>query len=700
MPGVIQALNGFASMRHPPAASKLKDKFIPTHLTDVGGCIVARHLRQSFWWAITRSILMALLAETIFFDIGGTLGEPRLSPQPPFRLEALDVYPYIPAVLRELRDQSARLGIMSNIGVVTPAQIAAVQRALTNAGIGDFFSADLLVWGRKDNPGIFALAVAQAGAASPDRCVFVGEDAQERQFALQAGMRAAPHPMLALAVAEGESLRYVRVTAPDAMANTTWQRTLLEAGVVPLHVTGSNSTVVYAIASQSALARIMNMRFIVQPLGAGDLPGGTDLFLLRDDLAAGTGFLAPGGQAEVLLGDVEKSSWVLASSMEGLHVAVPGGQSVETLHFAVSRHGHNLKLSPDLTLLEPFGAARYMRRGALVGGAGFTDRDPTDAELTQLATISEDVIGDYVDRFSGGTPLNGAGERVVTRHSASGDNALVVDAIVDELHTIGDGAFTVRLHSFSFNGKTLHNVEAEWPGVTPELVIVSAHLDSTAAASHGAGLPPYRPTTDSAPGADDDASGVAAVLAIARALRGMAVDRPQRTIRFVLFNAEEQGLVGSGAYARAQANAGAPIVAVFQMDMIGNNNVPPALFEVHAGYSPSVDVETRSLALAQRVLRLTSLVSERLQGPELCHTKGPAIEQRDGAEGRSDHASFQARGFAACCISEDLFLNDPGLPDAEANEHYHKESDRSINRQYAADIARVVAGSVWVTAHS
>ena len=639
-----------------------------------------------------------MAAQTVFFDIGETLGEPRLSPPPDLRLERLDVYPRVAEVLAGLRSHGIRLGIISNIGDPTPARVAAVGAALAAAGLADFFVEELLIWGRKDNLGIFTSAVAKTGAAA-DQCVFVGEDALERRFAREAGLRVAPHPLLALAVAQGEALRYVRVTAPETIAGGEWRSTLLDAGVVPLHVTGPGGTVVYAIASSAAIVRVMNMRFIVQLLGADDLPADTDLFLLRDDLAERTGFLTAEGQAAALMTDPVKRNWVVASSTEGLHVAVPGRESVDGLHLPVARHGHNLKLPPDPTLLHPFGNGPNMRAAAFTSGAAFAERDLTDDELAKLAGISAAVVGGYVDRFAGAIPLDGNGAApVVTRHSASADNTRVVEAIAEELEQIGGGAFTVRLMPFTFGGRTLHNVEADWHGVRPELVIVSAHLDSTAAASHGAGAPPYRPAVDAAPGADDDASGVAGVLAVARALRSMPVAKPEHSLRFVLFNAEEQGLVGSAAYARAQSNAAAPIVAVFQMDMIGRNTVPPPLFEVHAGYSPSSDVEARSLVLARRVARLRETVASQLDGPEVCHTKGPAIGQRDGAEGRSDHASFHARGYAACCVSEDLFMNDPDLPAAEANEHYHKDSDREINRQYAADIARVVAAAAWLTA--
>ena len=80
----------------------------------------------------------------------------------------------------------------------------------------------------------------------------------------------------------------------------------------------------------------------------------------------------------------------------------------------------------------------------------------------------------------------------------------------------------------------------------------------------------YDPATDPAPGADDDGSGAAAVLAAAQCLRELldAGNTPTRTMRFVLFNAEEQGLVGSKVYARAAAAAGDRIAGVLQMDMI------------------------------------------------------------------------------------------------------------------------------------
>ena len=88
----------------------------------------------------------------------------------------------------------------------------------------------------------------------------------------------------------------------------------------------------------------------------------------------------------------------------------------------------------------------------------------------------------------------------------------------------------------------MDNVFADIAGTGDAMIWITAHLDSTAGGEGG-----YRPGRDPAPGADDDASGAAAVIAIAEALRALAkTTRPKRTIRFALFNAEEHGLVGSG----------------------------------------------------------------------------------------------------------------------------------------------------------
>lgn len=116
------------------------------------------------------------------------------------------------------------------------------------------------------------------------------------------------------------------------------------------------------------------------------------------------------------------------------------------------------------------------------------------------------------------------------------------------------------------------NIVAEIPGTARphEVVLLHAHLDSV-----------Y-----SAPGATDDAAGIAVVMEAARLLRTLA-PRPRRTLRFVLFTGEEQGFLGARAYVtrhRAELDSIVAVVAVDSgagritaFDPLGRDDLVPRL---------------------------------------------------------------------------------------------------------------------------
>jgi leucyl aminopeptidase len=143
--------------------------------------------------------------KSIFFDIGDTLGTAVLSP-PPVRLVRLDLFPYVMALLRSLADRGLRLGIISNTGDMDGTSVDAI---LNKAGIRDFFDASLRLYSKdvglkKDSPEIFLVAAQRAGLAGmPQACLFVGEDETERGFAIDAGLQACPHPLLANEILDG-----------------------------------------------------------------------------------------------------------------------------------------------------------------------------------------------------------------------------------------------------------------------------------------------------------------------------------------------------------------------------------------------------------------------------------------------------------------------------------------------------------------
>jgi len=92
-----------------------------------------------------------------------------------------------------------------------------------------------------------------------------------------------------------------------------------------------------------------------------------------------------------------------------------------------------------------------------------------------------------------------------------------------------------------------------------EIVVLGAHLDSINGSSANS-------LTQRAPGADDDASGIATLTEVLRIAMASGW-KPRRTVKFMGYAAEEVGLRGSNAIARAHKSAGLNVVAVLQMDM-------------------------------------------------------------------------------------------------------------------------------------
>ncbi|HVG57353.1 MAG TPA: M20/M25/M40 family metallo-hydrolase [Hyalangium sp.] len=149
-----------------------------------------------------------------------------------------------------------------------------------------------------------------------------------------------------------------------------------------------------------------------------------------------------------------------------------------------------------------------------------------------------------------------------------------------------------------------------------EVVVLGGHLDSINSGS----------STGAAPGADDDASGVASVTEVFRA--AMANDyRPARTVKFMAYAAEEVGLNGSEAIAAWHRTNGVNVVGVMQLDM---TNYKGSSFDF-AMVTDNTNATLNSFT--------TSLISTYLPG--MTHTNiscGYAC---------SDHASWHSEGFPA-----------------------------------------------------
>jgi hypothetical protein len=228
------------------------------------------------------------------------------------------------------------------------------------------------------------------------------------------------------------------------------------------------------------------------------------------------------------------------------------------------------------------------------------------------------------------------------------------------------------------------------PGFGAGLVIVGAHMDSTAGFDPG-----FNPPTSPAPGRDDNGSGLAGVLSLARHFRAYA-GRLTHTVRFCFFNAEESGLVGSKAYAASLKAARAPVRAVLCMDMIGYNSDANRIFELHAGYTDPA-IRDLSVPLADRVATAAAQLGRLAPAQVYKGTStfgGPDRTVFDGAINRSDHAAFHQQGWGAVLASEDFFANLPSEPAADGNPNYHRGADQTTDAAYARDIVCAVARAV------
>jgi Zn-dependent M28 family amino/carboxypeptidase len=131
----------------------------------------------------------------------------------------------------------------------------------------------------------------------------------------------------------------------------------------------------------------------------------------------------------------------------------------------------------------------------------------------------------------------------------------ISSALGSELARAGNATVRIEVFAVTRRARSL-NVIADLPGRRRGAVLLGAHLDSVAIG----------------PGINDNASGSALVLEVARQARRLGF-RPARTLRFAFWGAEELGLVGSTAYVRSLgARASEELSAVLNFDMVGSRN--------------------------------------------------------------------------------------------------------------------------------
>jgi Zn-dependent M28 family amino/carboxypeptidase len=232
--------------------------------------------------------------------------------------------------------------------------------------------------------------------------------------------------------------------------------------------------------------------------------------------------------------------------------------------------------------------------------------------------------------------------------------------------------WTVKRLSYPVGALTCENIEVERRGSkTPDqIVVIGAHYDSV----------------PSSPGADDNASGVAALLALAESLAKFS---PDRTLRLVAFTNEEPiyfqtALMGSRVYARSCKERGERIVAMVSVESVGyfsdqkkSQRYPSVLrwFYPSRGNFVAVVANRDSQALVKRVAKAFSS-SGSLPVEKAALPAGlPGV-------GWSDHWAFWQEGYPAVMITDTATFRNP---------NYHRASDTPETLDYVR-LAAVVNG--------
>lgn len=314
--------------------------------------------------------------------------------------------------------------------------------------------------------------------------------------------------------------------------------------------------------------------------------------------------------------------------------------------------------------------------------------NPTVQEI--ISQVTQDSVAQWIRNFSGEdfVPIGGAQRKILTRYSSqlfsTNLDAMAYPYLGEQLEGFGyeqgtsltdhlydpynileskkeiikgwigkDGAaLHYPMEELNFLDQTLtwKNKVVTIPGYGPnadEIVLITAHLDSTSTS----------PNT-LAPGAEDNASGVAALMEAARLFRFYKFDR---TIKIIFFTGEEQGLLGSVAYVADHPAEMENIVGVVNLDMFGYDINDDRCFELHVGTRADSNVVGTCF---------TDVINH--YDLELSYDY-----LTTGAIRASDHASFWDEGVGAVEVLENY--SDQNLPNgcegSDQNPHYHETTD-------------------------
>lgn len=282
---------------------------------------------------------------------------------------------------------------------------------------------------------------------------------------------------------------------------------------------------------------------------------------------------------------------------------------------------------------------------AQYGYSPFIDSLTLQVTDSSLALLNRQLSGDTSVMIGGNTCT------IVSRNAYYSGNALAAQFILEKFQSYGLDAY---LHNYDPNGQ---NVVATITGTEypDQQYIICGHYDAM-------------PNGEVAPGADDNASGVCALLEAARIMSNYSFPY---TLKFIAFDEEEQGLIGSQYYANWAYANGHQILGVLNQDMIS--------WDGNGDFEYSVSANTASLPFLN-----VHIDNMRNYQPILSPSVISSIA--------SDHYRFWAKGYPALMTIEHHYF--------DFHPAYHSINDHfdSINIPYFVTMTRGVIASFMALA--
>jgi hypothetical protein len=285
----------------------------------------------------------------------------------------------------------------------------------------------------------------------------------------------------------------------------------------------------------------------------------------------------------------------------------------------------------------PDGAADRAPDGTLDGSSNNPEAPPAIDAGTSCPRSSPDqpwiraYQDDLVARLAGARPLPGGGMLGV--RASANSRAATRQFLIDQFRDIG---LVAQLHDYG-SGQNVY-AELKATAMPGDAVVFGAHFD----------------TVVGSPGANDNATGVAAVYSLARYLATLPCR--SRPVTFVLFDEEEDGLVGSAAFARKLKADGVRVHSVHTIDQMG--------WDMDGDQRIEVELPDKGL----RELYLAAATDLGWNNP------ATAIVMTNVSS--TDHASFRP-DFPAIGLTEEYRSGD-------TTPHYHKPTDTyaTVNLDY------------------